>query len=187
MGANTDAPALPECLPSPRQGSEFTAMDVIQGFNRQTRWLAVGLLSFTTFAALAVGLEEFLPQVADYASDESHSMAYTPGDAISRTLWNALTSNRKSSTDGPIFQEAEPLAIPTSPMNSPRQNPTRQMKIAQPTHNPSPVQTFQAELANAAQSTSWMSIIVPGEKSGKFFPRLDSQLIPDLQIRKQPY
>jgi hypothetical protein len=73
-------------------------MNVMQGLNRRTKWLAVGLLSFASVAALLVDLEEFEPKVADYANEESHSNAYAPRDAIPSTPSNAFASNAARST-----------------------------------------------------------------------------------------
>jgi hypothetical protein len=84
--------------------------DVIRRFNRNTAWLATGLLSSVSFAALVLALQEWRPKPwQSRAADPAKEERQTSGEALASTNPGTLSKiaglNVESPTDEIISRQ----------------------------------------------------------------------------------
>ena len=108
--------------------------DVIRRFNRNTAWLATGLLSSVVFAALVLTVQEWHPKAADQGEEERP----TRGDLLlnanlgtlskivslsAESSKSEITSGQATSVDH-VFTAISPQENPPPPMETPESTQT---------------------------------------------------------------
>jgi hypothetical protein len=144
------------------QGSASVTNDIIRRFNRDTGWLATGVLGSVVFAALALAVQERYPRKVNSTDGKVQvgtdlSLSTNPatvGSVVAKSSTGNNTPEQGSSVDH-AFSEI-----------SPQDDPSAQIEPARPT--PSPFLAFTAEInRNEAQANAGSGTLADRQDSAR--------------------
>ena len=135
--ANQSSKQESRALPAPALAAQENSVflpetnDIIRKFNRETRWVAAGVLGAVVFAGLLLALmvQERYPNAVDSAEEAVQAGGNLLLNTNVSTLAKNVVLTRKSSTDEIAPGQATTLDQ-ASPNNSSRENPSSQMEAA---------------------------------------------------------
>ena len=132
--------------------------DIIRKFNRETRWVAAGVLGAVVFAGLMLAfmVQERYPNAVDSAEEAMQAGGNLLLNTNVSTLAKNVVLTKKSSTDEIPPGQATTLNQ-ASPNNSSRENPSSQMETAAST--PTPVVAFTPKIDHhdvQTNASSWV-------------------------------